>query len=64
MGVAGCVDVIGQMGTVALLAQQSARWTFQLRQPTLRVVHLDESTLAELFQLVTRDLPMQHAASC
>ena len=28
------------------------------------VVHLDESTLAELFQLVTRDLPMQHAANC
>ena len=62
-GAAGHVDVIGDLGRAALIAQPSARWGFQTRQPMLRVVHLDESTLADLFQLVTRDLSLIRASS-
>ncbi len=56
MGAAGRVDVIGERGEATLIVQPDSQWGFvQTRQPTLRVVPLDESTLAEVLQLVMRD---------
>ncbi len=56
VGAAGRVDVVGERGEVALIVQSDSRWGFvQTRQPKLCVVTLDESTLAEILQLVMRD---------
>jgi hypothetical protein len=56
VGAAGRVDVVGDRGEATLIVQPDLRWGFvQSRQPTLRVVPLDESTLAEVLQLVMRD---------
>jgi len=57
VGAAGRVDVVGERGEATLIVQpDSTRWSFvQTRQPTLRVVPFDESTLAEVLQLVMRD---------
>jgi hypothetical protein len=56
VGAAGRVDVIGERGEATLIVQPDSQWGFvQTRQPTLRVVPLDESTLAEVLQLVMRD---------
>jgi hypothetical protein len=56
-GAAGRVDVVGERGEVALIVQpDDSRWGFvQTRQPKLCIVTLDESTLAEILQLVMRD---------
>lgn len=54
-GAAGRVDVVGERGEAALIVQPDSRWSFvQTRQPTLHVVPFDESTLAEVLQLVMR----------
>lgn len=56
VGAAGRVDVIGERGEATLIVQPDSRWGFvQTRQPTLHVVPFDESTLAEVLQLVMRD---------
>ena len=56
VGATGRVDVIGERGEATLIVEPDAQWGFvQTRQPTLRVVPLDESTLAEVLQLVMRD---------
>ena len=56
VGAAGRVDVIGERGEATLIVQPDSQWGFvQSRQPTLRVVPLDESALAEVLQLVMRD---------
>jgi hypothetical protein len=56
VGAAGRVDVIGERGEATLIVQPDSQWGFvQTRQPTLRVVPLDESTFAEVLQLVMRD---------
>ena len=53
---AGRVDVLGERGEASLLVQTDGRWGFvQTRQPTLRVVPLDESSLAEVLELVMRE---------
>jgi hypothetical protein len=55
-GAAGRVDVVGERNEAVLIVQPDLRWGFvQTRQPTLRVVPFDESTLAEVLQLVMRD---------
>lgn len=55
-GAAGRVDVVGERGEATLIVQPDSRWGFvQARQPTLRVVPFDESTLADVLQLVMRD---------
>lgn len=56
VGASGRVDVLGDRGEAALVVQVDGRWGFvQSPQPTLRVILFDESTLAELLQLVMRD---------
>ncbi|HVB97557.1 MAG TPA: hypothetical protein VNG11_07470 [Chloroflexota bacterium] len=56
VGAAGRVDVVGERGEVALIVQSDSRWGFvQARQPKLSVLGFDESTLAEILQLVMRD---------
>lgn len=56
VGAAGRVDVIGERGEAVLVLQPGSRWGFvQTRQPTLRIVPLDEPTLAEVLKLVMRD---------
>jgi hypothetical protein len=53
---AGRVDVLGERGEASLLVQTDGRWGFvQTRQPTLKVVPLDESSLAEVLELVMRE---------
>jgi hypothetical protein len=55
-GAAGRVDVIGERGEASLIVQPDSRWGFmQTRQPTLRVVPFDESTLTEMLRIVMRD---------
>ncbi|HEY5316219.1 MAG TPA: hypothetical protein VIK18_27065 [Pirellulales bacterium] len=55
VGAAGRVDVVGERGEAILILQPDSQWTFvESRQPTLRVVPLDESTLAEVLRLVMR----------
>src|SRR6266542_2489820 len=52
----GRVDVLGERGEASLLVQTDGRWGFvQTRQPTLKVVPLDESSLAEVLELVMRE---------
>jgi hypothetical protein len=56
LGAAGRVDIVGERGEVALIVQPDSRWGFvQTRQPKLSIVTLDDSTLAEILQLVMRD---------
>ncbi len=56
VGSAGRVDVIGERSEATLILQPGSGWGFvQTRQPTLRVVPFDESTLAEVLQVVMRD---------
>jgi hypothetical protein len=55
VGAAGRVDVVGECGEATLIVQADSRWGFvQTRQPTLQVIPFDESTLAEVLQLVMR----------
>ena len=55
VGAAGRVDVVGERGEAALIVQPDTCWGFvQARQPELLVVPLDESTLAEVLQIVMR----------
>jgi hypothetical protein len=55
-GASGRVDVIGERGGATLILQPDSRWGFvQTRQPTLRVVAFNESTLTEVLQIVMRD---------
>jgi hypothetical protein len=54
-GAAGRVDVIGERGEAMLIVQPDSKWGFvQTRQPALHVVPFDESTFAEVLQLVMR----------
>jgi hypothetical protein len=55
VGAAGRVDVIGERGEATLVLRPGAGWEFvQARQPALRVVPFDESTLAEMLEAVMR----------
>ena len=56
VGAAGRVDVIGERGEATLILQPSnSCWEFvQTRQPSLRTVPFDDSTLAKVLQLVMR----------
>ena len=55
-GAVGRVDVVGERNEATLILQPDSRWGFvQTRQPTLRVVPFDKSTLTEVLQLVMRD---------
>ena len=55
-GAAGRVDVVGERNEAVLLYQPDSGWAFvQTRQPALRMVPFDESTFAEVLQLVMRD---------
>jgi hypothetical protein len=56
VGATGRVDVIGERGEATLILQPDARWGFvQSRQPTLHVAPFNESTLAEVLQIVMQD---------
>jgi hypothetical protein len=53
VGAAGRVDVVGERGEATLIIQTDSRWGFvQTRQPSLQVIPLEESTLAEVLELV------------
>lgn len=56
VGASGRVDVLGERGEVNLIVQFDGRWGFvQTRQPTLKVVPFDETSLGEVLKLVMRD---------
>jgi hypothetical protein len=56
LGAAGRVDVLGERGDETLILQPDSRWGFvQSRLPKLSIVDFDESTLAEILNLVMRD---------
>lgn len=56
-GSSGRVDVLGERGEPeVLVVQPDGRWSFvQTRQPTLKVVPFDESSLAEILKRVMRE---------
>jgi hypothetical protein len=56
-GASGRVDVLGERGVPeVLIVQPDGRWSFvQSRQPTLKVVTFDESSLAEVLKRVMRE---------
>jgi hypothetical protein len=55
VGAAGRVDVVGERSEAILIVQFDSQWGFmQTRQPALHVVPFDESTFAEVLQLVMR----------
>jgi hypothetical protein len=55
-GASGRVDVLGERGEGTLIVQIDGHWGFvQSRQPTLKVVPFNESSLAEVLQAVMRD---------
>ena len=55
-GASGRVDVLGERGEATLILQPDASWAFvQTRQPTLKVVPFDESSLTEVLKVVMRD---------
>jgi hypothetical protein len=55
VGAAGRVDVVGERGEAVLIVLSDAQWGFvQSRQPALRTVPFDDSTLAEVLQIVMR----------
>ena len=57
LGAAGRVDVVGERDEATLILQLDSKWVhLQARQPTLRTEPFNESTLAEVLQLVMRDL--------
>ena len=54
VGASGRVDVLGEHGEEILVVQDD-RWSFvQTRQPTLKLVAFDESSLADLLKRVMR----------
>lgn len=56
-GASGRVDALGERGVPeVLIVQPDGRWNFvQSRQPTLKVVPFDESSLAEVLKRVMRE---------
>jgi len=56
-GASGRVDVLGERGVPELLiVQPDGRWSFvQSRQPALKLVPFDESSLAEVLKRVMRE---------
>ncbi len=55
-GAAGRVDVLGERHEAMLVVQPDSQWGIvQTRQPRLCVVPLNETTLAEVLELVMRD---------
>jgi hypothetical protein len=56
-GASGRVDVLGERGEPeVLIVQPDGRWSFvQTRQPTLKVVPFDESSLAEVLKRVMKE---------
>jgi hypothetical protein len=56
-GASGRVDVLGERGEPeVLIVQPDVRWSLvQSRQPTLKVVPFDESSLADLLKRVMRE---------
>ncbi len=55
-GAGGRVDVLGDRGEDTLIVQTDGRWSLvQSRQPTLKVVPFNETSLAEVLQRVMRD---------
>src|SRR4051812_36167094 len=56
-GASGRVDVLGERGVPeVLIVQPDGRWSFvQSRQPTLKVVPFDESSLADVLKRVMRE---------
>ena len=55
-GAAGRVDVVGERNEAMLILQFDSKWAFvQTREPTLSTAPFDESTFAEVLQLVMRD---------
>ena len=56
-GASGRVDVLGERGVPeVLIVQPDGRWGFvQSRQPTLKVVPFDESSLEEILKRVMRE---------
>ena len=56
VGSAGRIDVVGEKGEAMLILKAESKWEIvQTRQPAVRSVPLDESSLAEVLQLVMRD---------
>lgn len=56
VGAIGRVDVLGDRAEATLIVQPGPRWSLvQSRQPTLRAVPLDESSLTEILTIVMRD---------
>lgn len=56
VGAEGRVDVVGECGEAALILEPDAKWVFvRGRQPKLELVPFDDSTLAQVLQLVMRD---------
>ena len=56
VGATGRVDILGERGETILIHQADSSWAFvRSRQPKLETVPFDESTLAEVLQLVMRD---------
>jgi hypothetical protein len=55
-GTTGRVDVVGDRAEATLIVQPGPRWSFvQSRQPTVRTVPFDESSLAEVLTIIMRD---------
>ena len=56
VGAAGRVDVVGERAEAALIVGPDSTWGFvQAREPELRILPFDESTLADILKLVMRD---------
>ena len=56
VGAAGRVDVLGERGEAYLILNSDSKWAIvQTRHPKVRTVPLDDSTFAEILQLVMRD---------
>jgi hypothetical protein len=56
VGAEGRVDLVGERGEAVLIAQADSGWAIvQSRQPKLHTAPFNESTLAEVLQLVMRD---------
>lgn len=56
VGACGRVDVLGERGEEVLIVEPDSRWCFvQTRQPVLKVVPFDDSSLAEVLNRVMRE---------
>jgi hypothetical protein len=55
LGAEGRVDVVGERGEANLILRDAAWWLVQARQPRLRTARLDDSTIADVLNLVMRD---------